>query len=540
MTGPQSTNELRASVLDAALQLGLLRDDRFADWIFDERGIAPENNIIPESKEINHRLLGSTESFGSSGRKQDNSVNSSSTSLNEHVRKLEDAYAALATTRLVRAASRKALATAKTGGRTGPSHQVSQSEVLSFSLGEPVAGSSSTLARSATFASRSPNPLSIDSSKSNGPFITVTSTPDDDEDPELSYVSTVWGKELLQSYDIDLSSAPATPVSNSPFSRQLPLPSASPTNTSFTSSESSLHTPSHLQLFPASRERDKLPAKQQVPTDVTESTETTPVIPPTPPLVVRKATIGSPTSTTSGRSGPFVPVTPSSTILRLPSPPPTPYSAASPDSPTIPWMKADALPPVPPLSSNQAADFPVDQPINPISPRSNIFSSLSKSSSRSSSPRQTPPQSPYTSLFSRLSFKRKSKNSTTAAAAESKDASPVEPQFANKELPPIPPPPSARVLNTKALSTPDLHNAPRVVPPLSHLSIDPTESRSPRSAAVSPVSAASSRSQSRGRVSPFPVKPIRKQPPSSTSPLPPPLPHVSFDVPLTAPTGIAS
>ncbi|KAF4588090.1 hypothetical protein EYR38_010055 [Pleurotus pulmonarius] len=468
---PPASNELRASVLDAALQLGLMRDDRFAEWIFDDRVVAPDTHLGVGGVQKRRGEQEDSEMTAGGGTPGDMSpTNSSSASLNLQVQQLEEAYSALASTRLTRAATRK-------GGRTGPSHQASQSEVLSFSRQDAVAGSSSTLARSATFSSRSPATLHIDAVKSNAPFITVTR--EDDEEPEVSYVSTIWGKELLQSYDIELTSAPPTPVSNSPMSKGPPLPSAS-------SSQSSLHNPvqmpPHLSASPASSDSSSLHTPAQVPIPPTRrvlppainipSEQTTPKLPPTPPLVVKK------------HNQPFVPTTPSSSMSQLSSPPPTPYSAASPDSPTLPWTK----------SRTPIASASVDQLGDKTTPRNKPLPS----------PNSTP-TTPYTSLFSRLSFRRKSKNSVAS--------SPSSPG-SGKDLPPIPPPSyppsSSRTVNAKALSSPPPKTIARVPVTISHVSMDALKSPTPKQ-------------QIRGRISPFPVRPIRKQPtspPSSTLPSP--------------------
>ncbi|KAF7416154.1 hypothetical protein PC9H_002417 [Pleurotus ostreatus] len=499
-----TANELRASVLDAALQLGLMRDDRFAEWIFDDRVVTPNPGAGEVDKRRGEEIPQESSVLpGGDGMAGDmSSANSSSTSLNLQVKQLEEAYTALASTRLTRAATRK-------GGRTGPSHQASQSEVLSFSRQDAVAGSSSTLARSATFSSRSPTTLQIDPAKSNAPFITVTHDDEhDDDDREVSYVSTIWGKELLQSYDIELTSAPPTPVSNSPLSRGPPLPSASssqsslhnparmppllsasPTNASFTSSDNSLlHTPAEVSIPPARRVP---PPAINIPSE-----DTTPRLPPTPPLVVKKH------HPTSPGSGHFVPITPSSSISQLSSPPPTPYSAASPDSPTLPWTKDQ-------LGDRSSAR-------NKLSPSKPLPTPNSTPSS--------PSQSPYTSLFSRLSFRRKSKNSV-ASAGSGKDLPPIPPSSHPSPLYPPPSPYASRTVNAKALSSPPPKTTTRVPITISHVSMDALKSSTLSPSPITP----SPKQQIRGRISPFPVRPIRKQPlspssstlPSPASPVPP-------------------
>lgn len=502
---PPASNELRASVLDAALQLGLMRDDRFAEWIFDDRIVTPDPGSGEVDKRRGEEGLQEDSILGGGDRMAGDmsSANSSSASLDLQVKQLEEAYTALASTRLTRAATRK-------GGRTGPSHQASQSEVLSFSRQDAVAGSSSTLARSATFSSRSPTTLQIDAAKSNAPFITVTH--DDEDDREVSYVSTIWGKELLQSYDIELTSAPPTPVSNSPLSRGPPLPSASssqsslhnparmppllsasPTNVSFTSSDNSLlHTPAEVPIPPARRVP---PPAINIPSE-----DTTPKLPPTPPLVVKKHHPISP------GSGHFVPITPSSSISQLSSPPPTPYSAASPDSPTLPWTK----------------DRTPDQLGDRSSSRNKPFPSKPLPTPNSTPP--SPSQSPYTSLFSRLSFRRKSKNSV-ASSGSGKDLPPIPPSSQPSPSYPPPSPYASRTVNAKALSSPPPKTTTRVPITISHVSMDALKSSTLSPSPITP----SPKQQIRGRISPFPVRPIRKQPlspssstlPSPASPAPP-------------------
>ncbi|KAL0948076.1 hypothetical protein HGRIS_010700 [Hohenbuehelia grisea] len=359
-----ASNELRASVFDAALQLGLLRDNQFSEWMFDEpqqettkmpaATPSPMAETIPsqtntsdmpvdarikeeaiEEEEVDKFVAedeGAEDGDGEESGPDSPAVSlysrSRHTWLNEQARQVEEEFAVLDATSRALAFARKASTKVRPSRSFRKAHRFSRSETTlpasTRHLPEVPVPKNPEHRALLSQKHRTPSApsLQINSSMSNAPYIMVTAgTPDKDEETMVSYEST-WRQDVLEAYDLELSSVPSTPQDNSPFSKSMGLPSPTSTLTSADSHQFSSRSSSPVPPVPYVAKQPFNPVG----------------LPEVKPLAVKPKAASPPISPVAGWSTSSTPrsLSRSSTMPRRPYPERPPPIAALPSPPLPP------------------------------------------------------------------------------------------------------------------------------------------------------------------------------------------------------------